>query len=177
MAGTFLNVGAGYGKVIHETYAGMTEIRVDADPATKPDILADARALPVADGSVDSVLSSHMLEHFPEEEAEGVLREFRRVIRPGGFVTVIVPDFVAACAHVASGLDAEPCYMTRVGNDPIYARDIIFGHRGNAKGNPLMAHRNGYTPTALFDAVTAAGFRVTRVITDRFNLVVIAEAA
>src|SRR5262245_39160733 len=46
-----------------------------------------------ADGSVDEVRASHVLEHFPHAEVETVLKEWTRVLKPGGKLKVAVPDF------------------------------------------------------------------------------------
>ena len=56
---------------------------------TPVDIVARAEKLPLADGSIDFVLTSHVLEHMhnPIE----ALREWARVTRPGGFVFAIIP--------------------------------------------------------------------------------------
>lgn len=59
----------------------------------------DARQLPIADASLDFVYSSHLLEDFPDWEP--VLKEWVRVIKPGGKLVVLIPDrerWVAACA-------------------------------------------------------------------------------
>lgn len=53
------------------------------------DIVARGDALPFADGSLDFVLSSHVLEHFPDPI--GALQEWYRVIRPRGYLFMIVP--------------------------------------------------------------------------------------
>ena len=53
------------------------------------DIVADASALPFADASLDFVLSAHALEHMWDPIA--VLAEWYRVVRPGGYVFLIVP--------------------------------------------------------------------------------------
>lgn len=53
---------------------------------------ADAVRLPNADGSVDVVYSSHMLEHLDRHEARRFLAEAKRVLRPGGIIRVAVPD-------------------------------------------------------------------------------------
>jgi predicted SAM-dependent methyltransferase len=47
------------------------------------------------DNSVELIYSSHSLEYFDRIEAERVLAEWRRVLRPGGVLRVAVPDFDA----------------------------------------------------------------------------------
>ncbi len=56
----------------------------------------------IADGTVDFVFSISVLEHIDDDVA--VLREFRRVLKPGGRVFIYVPAQVHQ-AHVG----AEPC--------------------------------------------------------------------
>lgn len=51
------------------------------------------KPLPYQDGTVDHLLCSHMLEHLPVETVEKMLADFHRVLRPGGTLHVIVPDF------------------------------------------------------------------------------------
>lgn len=46
---------------------------------------ADAARLPFPDASFDLVFSSHLLGHIPLEQKQDVIREMRRVTRPGGF--------------------------------------------------------------------------------------------
>jgi hypothetical protein len=47
----------------------------------------------IADGSVDEVRASHILEHFPHEQTRDVLKEWVRVLKPGGVLKIAVPDF------------------------------------------------------------------------------------
>lgn len=46
-----------------------------------------------ADGSVDEVRASHLLEHFGGREAPAVMDEWVRVLKPGGLLRIAVPDF------------------------------------------------------------------------------------
>lgn len=55
----------------------------------KIDIVAPGDNLPVADGSQDFVINSHVLEHFPDPIK--ALKEWYRVIREGGYIFIIVP--------------------------------------------------------------------------------------
>jgi SAM-dependent methyltransferase len=49
-------------------------------------VVADAAGLPLCAGACDLALAMHMLYHVPDQEA--VVRELRRVTRPGGQVLV-----------------------------------------------------------------------------------------
>jgi SAM-dependent methyltransferase len=53
--------------------------------------IADGRALPFPDASVDGAYSISVLEHIAEPGDEQALRELARVVRPGGRVLVTVP--------------------------------------------------------------------------------------
>jgi SAM-dependent methyltransferase len=52
---------------------------------------------PFPDAKFDAVYSSHVLEHFTREQAQLLLRESYRVLKPGGILRVVVPDFEDSC--------------------------------------------------------------------------------
>jgi len=72
-------------------------IRVDIRPAAMPDILADGRCLPLADGSVQGVMIDPPYTPHYARELYGVayprpshlLREAVRVVRPCGLVVIV----------------------------------------------------------------------------------------
>jgi len=51
------------------------------------------------DDSVDLIYSSHVLEHFGRHEYRDVLREWHRVLKPGGVLRIAVPDFEAVVRY------------------------------------------------------------------------------
>jgi SAM-dependent methyltransferase len=53
------------------------------------DVQADLTSLPFARGRFDVVLSSHVLEHIPNDTA--AIAELARVLRPGGWAAIMVP--------------------------------------------------------------------------------------
>ncbi|MCC8431695.1 methyltransferase domain-containing protein [Reyranella aquatilis] len=53
----------------------------------------------LSDETVDLIYASHVLEHFGRHEVDNVLREWHRVLRPGGVLRLAVPDF-KACSRL-----------------------------------------------------------------------------
>ncbi len=53
------------------------------------DIVSPGDRLPLADNSVDFVISSHVIEHFPDPIK--ALREWHRVVKPGGYLYIVAP--------------------------------------------------------------------------------------
>jgi ubiquinone/menaquinone biosynthesis C-methylase UbiE len=51
---------------------------------------ADARALPFADASFDVLVNCNMLGMLPDGALGGILGEFRRVLRPGGRLVIVM---------------------------------------------------------------------------------------
>ena len=61
------------------------------DKAVRPDVIAPADDLPMlGDGSEDFVLCSHLMEHLADPIR--ALKEWWRVLRPGGLLLLILPD-------------------------------------------------------------------------------------
>jgi SAM-dependent methyltransferase len=56
-----------------------------------------AKGIPFADGSVDAVYHSHLLEHLDRTVAIDFLLECKRVLKRGGVLRIVVPDFETLC--------------------------------------------------------------------------------
>ncbi|MGQ9514809.1 MAG: class I SAM-dependent methyltransferase [Thermoproteota archaeon] len=74
-------------------------IGVDIDRDVRPDVVADAKALPFKEEVFDSVISIQCIEHLwwpsssPKEAVLSALKEFRRVLKKGGILDLTVPNF------------------------------------------------------------------------------------
>jgi SAM-dependent methyltransferase len=51
----------------------------------------------INDSSVDLIYNCHVLEHFKRRDVGRVLKEWNRVLKPGGTLRVSVPDFQKLC--------------------------------------------------------------------------------
>lgn len=134
------------------------EIRYDINPDAQPDIVGTITDMsPVATESVDAVYTSHVIEHLYPHEVPVALKEFHRVLKPGGFTVLTCPDIQSVAEFVARGQLLEPLYMSGMG--PISPIDILYGHRGAmAQGNLFMAHRTAFTAQSLLQSLVEAGF-------------------
>jgi predicted SAM-dependent methyltransferase/ADP-heptose:LPS heptosyltransferase len=82
--GRGLDLGCGPWKIL------PCAIGIDADPAVRPDLIGHVTDLSMfADGSMDYVYSSHCLEHL--EDPRQALREWWRVVKPGGHLMLYLP--------------------------------------------------------------------------------------
>jgi len=89
-AGHILEVGIGAGVVAHILRrAGLNVLTCDTESELEPDIIADVRKLPLADGAVDFALCCQVLEHLPFEEFSTALQELCRVTR--GHILISIP--------------------------------------------------------------------------------------
>jgi hypothetical protein len=129
---------------------GSNEVRipgflnVDIVAHKNVDIIADASALPQDDNSVDEILASHLLEHFDFHQGKKALKEWFRVLKPGGRLTIELPDLDAFCRNfVLLPEDEKPNYYVQ-----------LFGY----PWEDGQSHKFGYTPYQANLSLKEAGF-------------------
>jgi SAM-dependent methyltransferase len=81
-----------------------------------------SQGIPFPDNSVDMVYHSHVLEHLDRDVARGFVRECARVLRPGGLIRVVVPDFERYCRRYLE--DVDRC--EQLGGQAIQDHDKLF---------------------------------------------------
>lgn len=119
--GRLLDVGCGqkpYAEIIRnvDAYVGL-DVPTTMHGVSKIDVVGTALALPFQDSTFDNVLCTEVLEHISDPLA--VLREMRRVTKPGGTLLLTVP--------LSEQLHEEPYDFYRFTK---YALDYLLGRAG-----------------------------------------------
>jgi predicted SAM-dependent methyltransferase len=138
-----LDIGSG-GKAAAYLGDGWLGVDMYVDEA---DINAPMDELPFADGEVDEIFSSHALEHVGKYDVLPVLKEWYRVLKPGGKLTLRVPD-LEWC--VRRWLERK--------NSTGWDLDIIFGNQ-NHSGE---FHKTGFTEQTIQQYVRVSGFHIVK---------------
>ncbi|MFH1081607.1 MAG: methyltransferase domain-containing protein [Pseudomonadota bacterium] len=122
-------------------------LNVDIRPLPHVDIVADvSKGLQFADHAVDEILSCGTLEHFYIPTVIEILKEMRRILKPGGRLTVGVPNMTAI-------LDA----FHRGEMDFQLFNQYIYGSV-QEDGNPYNVHRSLWDADRMIQAMSKAGF-------------------
>lgn len=126
---------------------GFINMDIDAHPGV--DVVGDVANLSrFEDGSVAEIMGSHVLEHFPHPKTLSVLKEWHRVLAPGGVLYVAVPDFRRTVElYIKTGLNS-------------WVQNFLMGDQGYA----TAFHYAIFDEMRLKDLLKEAGFsEVSRV--------------
>jgi len=95
----------------------------------KGDITLDLReGLPFADNSVELIYTEHTLEHFyREHDAPFLLGECHRVLKPGAWIRITVPDAEIFMNYYTGRLEASHAEKVRQGHNRFHgtAADVV----------------------------------------------------
>ncbi len=128
-------------------------VNVDVNPTFGPDLVAPAHALPMLpDGSCAAIEACHLFEHLTLTEARAALREWRRLLQPGGELALELPNLERCIALIGTELEGYDLGMIS-----------LFGYppEVDAEGAPQL-HKWGWTPATLERELRAAGFATVR---------------
>lgn len=115
--------------------SGVSYVSGDVSADLGPELI-DVTDLRYPDASFDAVICNHVLEHVPADRP--AMRELCRVLKPGGWALLLVPDVRQPCTQETPGID-DPEEMLR-----------LYGQRDHVR-------RYGWD---YVDRLAAAGFQV-----------------
>lgn len=120
------------------------------------DVVGDVSDMPFAPDSLSELLSSHLIEHFPQEELERTLLPYwYSLLKPGGTFRALLPDWETMITKFAEG---------SIPFDDL--REVTFG----AQDYDGDFHFNMFSQESLRAALQTAGFKeVSFPVTGRAN--------
>ena len=131
-----------------------------------------SKRLPFADNEFDVVYASHVLEHIAWYDVQRVLKDWVRVVKPGGSLEIWVPDGLKICEAVArherdpklhaktpdkwlrQNPEADPCKWAN--------GRLFYGDSGKGDARQASFHKSMFTPRYLRKVLTGAGLRNVR---------------
>ncbi|MBD0272146.1 MAG: methyltransferase domain-containing protein [Acetobacteraceae bacterium] len=138
-----LNVGCGW-----DRRPGF--LNVDLQAFHEPDLVADATDLPMLpDGHFEEVVAQDVLEHLERERTVPALREWARLLAPGGVLALRVPSLLDTFGLLADPARREPAAAAEV----IHLVYGTQGYRGDY-------HLSGFTAATLGAQLAEAGLLV-----------------
>ncbi len=97
---------------------GFLNYDCDAHPGV--DYVGDVSNLSIfGNCSVSEIYASHIIEHFPHPKTLSVLKEWHRVLAPGGKLYVAVPDF-ARCVEIYGSIGLDQWIVNFLSGDQGY---------------------------------------------------------
>lgn len=140
--GTYLHLGCG-------KYIWPDFINIDAPgnwSEIKPDVEADIRALPYPDNHADEIHAIHVIEHFFRWEVEDVLKEWVRVLKPGGKLILELPCLSKILPHFKDNLAINHMTLWALYGDPTHT-------------DPSMVHKWCYSGHMMRELMEGAGLQ------------------
>jgi predicted SAM-dependent methyltransferase len=150
-AGLYLDVGCG---------PSLRPQNINLDYHWRPgvDICCDvANGLPLPDSYVAGIYSEHCLEHVSLRSMPFILREFFRVLQPGAFIRIIVPDLeiyvIRYNEFLATGEHSMPYAADDPTVDGVYTPAMTFNRIMHDLGHQFI-----YDFPTLAKLLAAVGF-------------------
>jgi SAM-dependent methyltransferase len=170
---TKISLNLGCGKKIYKSTPEEAWINVDIvdPPGVSPSTYRDPRFEDLLDGPrdyflksdlvnlkavmedeyADHIFTSHVVEHIPPYDLEETLREWFRVLKPGGTVAFEMPDVIKCAINLLQILSSK--------DQTLCVRMGLLGFYGEQKKEtPYMIHRWGWTFRTLKPVLEMIGF-------------------
>ncbi|MEO0844815.1 MAG: methyltransferase domain-containing protein [Cyanobacteria bacterium J06648_1] len=98
------------------------------------------RGIPFTDNSFELVYHSHVLEHFSRTAASAFIAECCRVLRPGGILRVVVPDFEQIARLYLTSLEKAPKSTEWAANYEWMALEVLDQMVRNSRGGEMATY-------------------------------------
>ena len=135
-------------------------VNIDNRTDIKVDKNCDVSMLPFPDGCIEHILANDILEHFSYREVEKVLKEWVRVLSPGGTIRIMVPNLKKIYSQYADGTIT-----------PGRVVELLFG----GQTYPGNFHHAGFDRTIVKNLFKKCGLEVIKIEEALNNIAVIGK--
>ncbi len=123
---------------------------IDIEPHDGVDMVVDAsEGIPIATDTFEEIHCIHVLEHVTRDKYRPMLREMRRVLKPGGHLYVEVPDFQGTVRNLTAAFEAGDTEAIHIWTTSTYGKS-------ERKG---MSHHWGFYEGLLHREFKHQGFK------------------
>lgn len=119
-------------------------VHVDLVAYPHVDLVCPLTAIPLGDNVAEVIYACHVLEHFGRDATQTVLREWFRLLCPGGILRLSVPDFAAIAQVYQQGCPLNSRYVL----------GLLHGRQDSV----LNVHRKSFDFTSLSEELVQVGF-------------------
>ena len=133
-------------------------VSVDIFKGKEVDEIFDMDDIPYKDGTISGIYSEHSLEHVPFARAEKAIREWFRVLEPGGDLQLYMPDFERCCqSYLNAPLECGEFMKTRA-----WFKNTIYGIQTSQAGesDDAQIHKCGFSKEEIKLVLQRNGFLV-----------------
>lgn len=120
-------------------------LHLDVRPLPHIEFVADAKELPFDDNIVDQLAAYNILEHFARKDVVPVLKEWHRVLRPGGFIEIFGPNLHGYMKAYVEGRDGWDFNRFEI---------WVYGHEDYEEN----FHKVGFSVDSLTQLLLESGF-------------------
>lgn len=136
-------------------------INLDYDWQPGVDIVWDInQPLPFESNTLKGIFTEHCLEHFGLSKLDSVLKEFYRILKPNGYLRIVVPDLKKYVAAYWRRLNDLSCEEDALSSAKDFNRVFYVGHEGMVKNKWLNnGHHYIHDYESMHLALSQAGFK------------------
>jgi predicted SAM-dependent methyltransferase len=128
-------------------------VNVDIRPDVGADIVYDCSVFPYPwkNNTIDEIFTADFIEHISYLKHDEMFKEFYRILKPGGKITIHCPDILHLFNHY--GKESDSKIITVVTHAKL--QHFLFG----AQDYPENFHKAGYTKMLMEHRLRLVGFR------------------